>query len=175
MVDKSRWRIFLLPESLFMVGLDYSVQFSFSRSVVCDSLRPHEPQHARPPCPSPTPEFTQTHVHWVGDAIQSSHPLPSPSPPAFNLSQHEGLFQWVSSEHQVAKVLELQLQHQSFQWTLRTIFPLGWTGLISLHSKVLSRVFFNTIVQKHRFFDAQPSLWSNSHIHTLLLEIHSFN
>ena len=66
------------------------------------------------------PEFTQAHVHWVSDAIQRSHPLLSPSPPAFNLSQHQGLFKWVSSSHQVAKVLEFQLQHQSFQWTLRT-------------------------------------------------------
>ena len=68
------------------------------------------------------PEFTQTHVHWVGDAIQSSNPLSSPSPPAFNFSQHQGLFQWVSSSHQVAKVLEIQLQHQSFQRTFRTDF-----------------------------------------------------
>ena len=66
------------------------------------------------------PEFTQTHVHWVSDAIQPSHPLSSPSPPALNLSQHQGLFQWVSSSHKVAKVLEFQLQHQSFQWTPRT-------------------------------------------------------
>ena len=65
-------------------------------------------------------EPTQSHVHWVGDAIQPSHPLPSPSPPALNLSQHQGLFQWVSSLHQVTKVLEFQLQHQSFQWTPRT-------------------------------------------------------
>ena len=65
-------------------------------------------------------ELTQTHVHWVGDAIQPSHPLPSPSPPALNLSQNQGLFQWVSSSHQVAKVLEFQLQHQSFQRTLKT-------------------------------------------------------
>ena len=64
------------------------------------------------------PETAQTYVHPVGDAIQSSHPLSSPSPPAFNLSQHQGLFQWVSSLHQVAKVLELQ--HQSFQWICRT-------------------------------------------------------
>ena len=63
---------------------------------------------------------TRTHVHWVSDAIQSSHPLLSPSPPAFNLSQHQGLFKWVSSSHQVAKVLEFQLQYQSFQWTPRT-------------------------------------------------------
>ena len=66
------------------------------------------------------PGFTQTHVHWVSDAIQPSHPLSSPSLPALNLSQHQGLFQWVSSSHQVAKVLEFQLQHQSFQWTPRT-------------------------------------------------------
>ena len=66
------------------------------------------------------PEFTQTHVHWIGDAIQPSHPLLSPSPPALNPSQHQGLFQWVNSSHQVAKVLEFQIQHQSFQWTPRT-------------------------------------------------------
>ena len=65
-------------------------------------------------------EFTQTHVHRVGDAIQPSHALPSPSPPAPNPSQHQGLFQWVNSLHEVAKVLEFQLQHQSFQWTPRT-------------------------------------------------------
>ena len=67
-------------------------------------------------------EFSQTHVHWVGDTIQPSHPLSSPSPPPFNLSQHQGLYKWVSSSHQVAKVLEFQLQHQSFQWIFRTDF-----------------------------------------------------
>ena len=66
------------------------------------------------------PESTQTHVHRVGDAIQPSRPLSSPAPPALNLSQHQGLFTWVSSSHQVAKVLEFQLQHQFFQWTPRT-------------------------------------------------------
>ena len=68
------------------------------------------------------PESTETHVYWVGDAIQPSHPLSSPSPLALNLSQHQGLFKWVSSSHQVAKVLEFQLQHQSFQWIFRTDF-----------------------------------------------------
>ena len=68
------------------------------------------------------PEFTQSHVHWVSGAIQPSYPLSSPSPPALNLSQHWGLFKWVSSSHQVAKVLEFQLQHQSFQWILWTDF-----------------------------------------------------
>ena len=100
-----------------------SVQFSsvqFSSSVMSDSLQPHEPQQARTPCPSPVLRVHQTHVHWVGDAIQPSHPLLSPSPPALNLSPNQGLFQWVSSSHQVAKVLEFQPQHQSFQWTPRT-------------------------------------------------------
>ena len=66
------------------------------------------------------PEFTQTHAHWVSDAIQPSYPLSSPPPPAPSPSQHQGLFQWVNSSHEVAKVLEFQLQHQSFQWTSRT-------------------------------------------------------
>ena len=101
--------------------LSQSVSQSVS-SVVSNSLWPHGLQHARLPCPSPTPELVQTHVHWVSDAIQPSHPLSSPSPPAFNLSQHQGLFQWVSFLHQVAKVLELQLQYQSFQWISRIDF-----------------------------------------------------
>ena len=115
-------------------------------------------------------ELTQTHVHRVGEAIQPSHPLSTPSPPAFNLSQHQGLFQWVSSSHQGAKVLELQFQHQSFQLNIQDWFPLGLTGWISLLSKELSRVFSNTTVQKHQFFSTHLSLWSNSHIHTWLLE-----
>ena len=94
-----------------------SVQFS--PSVVSNSLRPHGLQHARLPVFHQLPELAQTQVHWVSDAIQPSHPLSSPSP-AFNLSQPQGLFQGVSSSHQVVKVLELQ--HQSFQWIFRTDF-----------------------------------------------------
>ena len=102
--------------------------------------------------------------------IPSNHLiLSSPSPPAFNISQHQGLFQWVSSSHQVAKVLEFQLQHQSLM-NIQDWFPLGWTGWISLEPKGLSRVFSDTTVQKHQFFSAQPSSQSNSHIHTWLLE-----
>ena len=104
---------------LFRAHVISSIQFSCS--VVSDSLWPHEPKHASFPVHHQLLESTQTHVHWVGDAIQPSHPLPSPSPPALNLSQHQGLFKWVSSLYQVAKVLEFQLQHQSFQWTLRTL------------------------------------------------------
>ena len=94
----------------------------FSRSVMFDSLQPQELPHTRLPCPYQLPEFIQTHVHWIGDAIQPSHPLSSLSPPALNLSQHQGLFQSVNFLHQVAKVLEFQLQHQSFQWIFRTDF-----------------------------------------------------
>ena len=72
------------------------------------------------------PEFTQTHIHWAGDAIQPSHPLSPLSLPALNLSQHQSLFHWLGLLHQAAKVLELQLQHQSFQWTFRVDFLLDW-------------------------------------------------
>ena len=81
-----------------------------------ESLRPHESQYARPPWHYQLQEFTQTHVHRVGDAIQPSHPMLSPSPPTFNLSQHQGLFQGVSFLHHV---LEFQLQHLSIIWGLR--------------------------------------------------------
>ena len=149
--------VFTLPQ------IETITQFS-SVTQLCLTLRPDEPQHARPPCPSPAP--VQTHVHRVGDAIQPSHPLSSPSPPAFNLSQHQSLFQWVSSLHQVAKVLEFQLQHQSLQWTPRT--DLLEDGLVG--SPCSPSVFSNTTGQKCQFFSAQLSSQSNSHIHTWLLE-----
>ena len=115
-------------------------------------------------------EFAQIHVHWVCDAIQSSHPLSSPSPPAFNLFQHQGLLQRVSSSHQVAKVLELQLQHQSFQWVFRIDFLQDWLACSPLLSRGLSRVFSSATFWKHQFLSAQPSLWSNSRVHTWPLE-----
>ena len=109
------------------------------------------------------PEFAQTHGQWVSDATQPSPPLSSPSPLALNVSQHQGLFKWVSSLHQMgqcigasASVLPINIQ----DW-----FPLRLTGLISLLSKGLTRVFSNTTVQKHQFFGAQLSSQSNSHIH----------
>ena len=92
-----------------------------------------------------------------------------PYTPALNFSQHQGLFQWVSSLHKMTKVLEFHLQHQSFQWIFKTDF-LGVTGLISLVSKGLSRDFSSTTIQKHQFFGTQFPLWSNSHIYTWLLE-----
>ena len=114
------------------------------------------------------PEFTQNHVHQVGDAFHPSHPLLSPSPPAFNLSlkvlsnESALCIKWASiGASASASVLPMNIH----DW-----FPLGWTGWISLLSKRLSRVFSNPVVWKHQFFSTQPSLWSNSHIHTWLLK-----
>ena len=131
----------------------------FSHRVVSDSLRPCELTVARQvPCPSYLPEFAQSHIHWVGGAIQPSHPLSPSSPFCFSLSQHQGVFQWVGSSHQVAQVLELQFQHQfqTFQWIFKGWFPLELIGLISLQSKGLLRVFSSTTIWKHQFFDFLP-------------------
>ena len=97
--------------------------FLFIHSVVSNSLWPHGLQHAGFPVLHYFLDFAETHVHWVSDAIQSSHPLSSPSQPAFNLSQHQGLFQWFGCLQQVAKVLELQFQYQSLQWIFRVDIP----------------------------------------------------
>ena len=143
-----------------------SVQFSSvtqSYPTLCDPMN-----HSMPGLPVHHQflEFTQTHVHRVSDAIQPSHPLSSPSPPAPNPSQHQSLFQWVISLHEVARVLGVSalasfLPKKSQGWS-----PSEWTGWISLQSKGLSRVFSNTTIQKHQFFGAQLSSQSNSHIHT---------
>ena len=85
------------------------------------------------------PELTQTRIHWVSDDIQPSHPLSSPSPPAFNPSQHQGVFKWASSSHQVAKILEFQLQHQSFQWHPGLIsFRMDWLDLLAVQGTLKS-------------------------------------
>ena len=103
------------------------------------SLQPHWRQHVRPPCPSLSPGVYSNSSPWVCDAIQPSHPLSSPSPPALNLSQHQGLFKWVSSYPQVAKGLEFQLQHQSFQWVLRTdFFRKNWFDLPAVQGTLKS-------------------------------------
>ena len=102
------------------------------------SLRPHGLQQARPPCPSPTPRVYSNSCR-VHDAIQPSHRLLSPSPPAFNLSQHQGLFKWVSSSHQGTKVLEFQLQHQSLQWIFRAdSFRMDWLDLLAVQGTLKS-------------------------------------
>ena len=147
----------------------YSVQFSSLTqlcSTLCDPMNcsmPGLPFHHQ------LPEFTQTHVHRVGDAIQPSHPLSSPSPPAPNPSWHQSfpmgqLFTWGGQSIGVSALVSV-LPMNTQDWS-----PLEWTGWISLQSKGLSRVFSNTTVQKHHFFGAQLSSQSNSHIHTWLLE-----
>ena len=111
-ITDTHWPILSFP---ILMGIQFC-SVAQSCPTLCDPMNrstPGLPVHHQPP------ESTQTHVHQDGDAIQPSHPLSSPSP-ALNLSQHQGLFQWVSSSHQVAKVLEFQLQHQSLQWTPRT-------------------------------------------------------
>ena len=123
-------------------GCKLSVQFS-SVAQSCPTLcNPMDCSTPGFPVHHQLPELIQTHVLWVCDAIQPSHPLSSPFPPAFNHSQHQGLFKRVSSSHQVAFYF----------------FPLGWTGWISLQSKGLSTVFSNTTLQKHQLLGAQPSL-----------------
>ena len=114
-----------------------SVQFS--RSVVSASLQPHGLQHARPPCSSPAPGVTQTHVHWVGDAIQPSHPLSSPSPPALNPSQHQGLFQWVGSLHQVAKYWSFNFSIiPSHEYSGLISFRMNWLDLLAVQGTLKS-------------------------------------
>ena len=123
----------------------HSVQFS--RSVVSDSLRPCRLQYARSPCPSPTPRVYSNScplTWWCHPTIS----LSSPSPPTFNFSHHRALFKWVSSSHQVAKVLEFSASISVLPMNNQDWSPLGWTGWISLQSKGLSRVFSNTTVQK---------------------------
>ena len=114
------WFIFMIDihqttlQSCFKILVQVS---SVAQSYLCDLMNlstPGLPVHYQ------LPESTQTHVHWDGNAIQPSHLLSSPLPPAFNLSQHQGLYKWVCSSHEMAKVLEFQLQHQFFQWTSRT-------------------------------------------------------
>ena len=121
-----KWLHYLVSVYLTLINQEVfflsSVQFSSvaqSCLTLCDPMdcsTPGFPVHHQ------LLELTQTHVHWVSDAIQPSHPLLSPSPPAFNLSWHQGLFKWVSSSHQVAKIIGIQLQHQSFHWIFRTDF-----------------------------------------------------
>ena len=130
----------------YIYTMEYSVQFSSVTQLCLTLCDPMNRSTSGPPVHHQHPEFTQTHAHRVGDAIQPSHPLSSPSPPAPNPSQHQGLFLWVNSLHEVAKVLEFQLQHQSFQWIPRT--DLLQDGLVgSLCSPRDSQEFSSTTGQ----------------------------
>ena len=142
----------------------------FSHSVVSDSLQPHESQHTRTPCPSPTPgvhSYSRPSSQWCHPAISSSVvpfsscPQSLPASESFPMSQ---LFAWGGQSTEVS-ALALFLPKNTQDWS-----PLEWTGWISLQSKGLSRVFSSTTVQKHQFFGTQLSSQSNSHIHTWPLE-----
>ena len=142
------------------------LSIQFSRLVVSDSLWPHESQHARPPCPSPTPGVYSNSCPlscWCHPAISSSViPFSSwtqslSASGSFPMSQ---LFTWGGQSIGISASASV-LPRNTQDWS-----PLGWTGWISLQSKGLSRVFSNTTVQKHQFFSAQLSSQSNSHIHT---------
>ena len=109
----------------------------FSHPVVSSSLWFNGLQHTRHPCPSPFPGVCHLHVHCISDAMQPSCRL-MPSSPALNLSQHQGLFQWVDCSHQVAEILELQLQHQSFQWLLRIFLKIDWFDLLAVQGTLRS-------------------------------------
>ena len=150
-----------------------SVQFS--RSVVFDSLPPHELQHARPPCPSPSPGVhSNSHPssQWCHPAISSSVVPFSSCPQSFQAAKSfpmSQLFAWGGQSTEVSALASL-LPKNTQGWS-----PSEWTGWISLQSKGLSRVFSNTTVQKHQFFSPQLSSQSTSHIHTWLLENHSLD
>ena len=152
-----------------------TLSVQFSRSVVSDSLRPHELQHTRPPCPSPTPGAYSNPCplsRWCYPAISSSVIPFSSCPQSFPALQSFQMSQLFASGGQTIGVsASTSVPPMNTQdWS-----PLGQTGWISLQSKRPSRVFSNTAVQKHQFFSTQPSLWSNCHIRTWLLgKKHSF-
>ena len=155
------------------VNLLYCTEMYFvvvQLEAISHSLWPHGLQHARFPCPSPSPKVAKVHVHWINDAIQPSHPLSLSFPSIFNLPQLQDLiFQRVSCSPQVAKVLELQLQHQYFQWYSGLIyFKIDWFDLLSVQGTLKSLLQHHS--SKHQFFRALPSLQSSSHICAWLLE-----
>ena len=112
----------LFPTQIIFHTNSSKLLLLFSHLITSHSLWPHRLQHASFPCPSPSPRTSSNTRSLVSDAIQPLHPLSSPSPPAFNISQHQCLFQWVGFSHQEANILELRLQYQSFQWIFRVDF-----------------------------------------------------
>ena len=139
----------------------HSVQFSCS--VVSNSLQPYGLQHARLPCHHQLPEFTKTHVHWVGDAIQLSHPLSSPSPLAFNPFPASGSFQMSQFFTLGSQSTGVSASASVLPMNIQDWFPSGWTDWISLLSKWFLGVFPNITVRNHQFFGAQVLIVQLSH------------
>jgi len=176
-----------LPSFLILLGNLFSFFFlmslanrlstlSFQRNILLVSVQLFSCVWLCYPIDSSTPglpihhqllELAQTHVHQVGDAIQPSHPLLSPSPPAFSLSQHQGLFQWVSSLLQVAKYWSFSISPLN-EYSGLTSFKIDWFNLLEVQGALKS--LLPTAVQKHKFLGVQPYLWSNFHIDTWLPE-----
>ena len=161
--------------ALQRAATDCFSSIQFSRSVVSDSLQPHELQHARPPCPSPTPGIHPNSCplsRWCHPAMSSSvvpfysFPQSLPASESFPMCQ---LFAWGGQSAGVSALASF-LPKKSQGWS-----PLEWTGWISLQSRELSRVFSSTTVQKHQFFGTQLSSQSNSHVHTWLWKNHSLD
>ena len=153
-----------------LVGIYPSVQFS-SVTQSCPTLcNPMNRSTPGLPVHHQLLKFTQTHVHRVGDAIQPSHPPLSPSPPAPNPSQHQGLFPNSQIFAWGGQSIGVSASASVLRMNTQDLSPLEWTGWTSLQSKGLARVFSNTAVQKHQFFGTQFSSQSNSHIHTWPLE-----
>ena len=147
-----------------------SLAISSVQSLSCVSLWPHEPQHARPPCPAPTPRvYPNSYAlsQWCHPTISSSVVPFSSCPQSFPAS---GSFQISQLFPSGGQSIEVSASTSVLPMNTQDRSPLGWTSWISLQSKGLSRIFSNTTVQKHQFFSSQLSLQSNSHIHTRLLE-----
>ena len=158
----------LREEPLVFIQNFSSVQSS--HSVMSDSLRPHEPQHARPPCPSPTPRVYPNLCPlcwWCHPTISYSVILFSSCPQSFPAS---GSFQMSELFSSGGQSIGISASTSVLPMNTQDWSPLGWTGWICLQSKGLSRVFSNTTVEKHQFFRVQLSSWSNCHIHTWPLE-----
>ena len=152
-LDVCSW-VFFFPQTLnFLFCIEVSINH-LSHSAMSDSLWPYGLQHARLSCPSPAPKLAQTHVHQVSDIIHPSHPLLSPSPPAFNLSQHQGLFFTLGGQSIGVSASASDLPMNIQDW-----FPLEWTSLISLQFKGLSRVFSNTTVLGYSQLKIQVRCW----------------
>ena len=156
--------------SIVLMQLYYMCSIQFSHSVMFDSLWPRGLQHTRPACPSPTPGVYSNSCpsSWWCHPINSSSVVPfSSRPQSF---QESGSLQMSQLFTSGGQSIGVSVSASVLPVNIQDCFPLRWTGWISLLFKGLSRVFSNTIVQKHQFFGAQPSLQSNSHIHTWLLE-----
>ena len=157
----------ITPNSMTLSGVQFTSVQLLSPVRLCnpmDCSTPGFPVHHQ------LLEFIQTHVHWVGNAIWPFHPLLSPSSPTFNLPQQQSLFKMSQLFISGGQSIGVSASTSVIPMNTQDWSPLGWAGWISLQSKGLSRVFSNTTVQKHHFFGNQLSLWSNSHIHTWLLE-----